>query len=185
MIHLAPAPQGGVLALDLSGTVGLAYGPDEHDRPLLTAQFALPVIGGRGAKAAAAENLLDAIFAGYAPTRLVLATPLPLPALNNYGSAYQQFGLAWAAHAAAYRAECQVSAQDEQTVRSEMLGRPRYAKGGAKDAVLAYCRRMRIQVAGHHAADAAVLWLWHRSRVVGMTRDMVRERLPLLENALS
>lgn len=184
MIRLAPAPVDGVLALDLSGTIGLAYGPTELDRPMVTAQFALPAIGGRGAKAVAAENLLDAIFVAYTPSKLVLATPLPLPALNNYGSAYQQFGLAWAAHAAAYRGDCPVSSQDEQTVRTEMLGRARYQKGGAKDAVLAYCRRMRVRVAGHHAGDAAVLWLWHRSRVVGLTRDMVRERLPLLEDAL-
>jgi hypothetical protein len=181
VIRLDPAPDGGTLALDLSGVIGLAYGPEEFDRPLLTAQFALPAIGGRGAKASATENLLDQIMEAYAPRALVLAVPLPLPALNNWDSAYQQFGLAWSAHAAAYRSGCSVTSVDEGTVRHEMLGRSRYQKGGVKPVVLSYCRRMNVRVAGHHAGDAAVLWLWHRSRVVGMTRDMVRERMPLLE----
>lgn len=180
MIRLAPAPPGGVLALDLSGVVGLAYGPVELERPLVTAQFALPVLGGRGAKACAAENLLDAIVETYAPDKLVLALPLPLPALNNWDSAYQQFGLAWAAHAAAYRGGCPVSSISEQTVRWELLGREKYRKD-IKAVVLDYCRRQHIQVSGHHAADAAVLWLWHRSHTVGMSRGMVRERFPLLE----
>lgn len=181
MIRLAAAPEGGVLALDLSAVIGLAYGPEANRVPLLTGQFALPAIGGRGAKAAAAENLLDEVMQTYQPGTLVLAVPLPLPALNNWDSAYQQFGLAWAAYGAAWRANCGVTAVDEGTVRHEMLGRSRYQKGGVKQAVLAYCRQMHVGVVGHHAGDAAVLWLWHRSRVVGMTPDMVRHRFPLLE----
>jgi hypothetical protein len=159
-------PPGGTVAFDLSGTVGWCYAPDWMAVPA-SGQWELPHWGGKGAKGAAFLNLLEPFMDRYQPTHMVLERVLPLPAMNNWSVAYQQFGLGWMAWAEAYRASCAVTEIDALTVRSDIMGQRRFSKDTVKREVVAYCRRRGIKVTSHHAADAVLCWLWHRARLQG------------------
>jgi hypothetical protein len=155
---------GGVLALDLSSAVGWAYGHQPQE--LAHGTWQLPMVGGEGARGAAFAERLAELLEEVEPAHLVLEAPLPPLAQTNMRSARQQYGLTWQAHTEAWHARCAVSEINAQAVRDELLG-CRYSKDVVKREVLRYCHRRGIKVATHHAADAALVWLWHYGRLNG------------------
>jgi hypothetical protein len=153
--------QGGTLCLDLSSTVGWCYAATETALPF-TGFWKLPVFGGEGARYAAFDEKLADIFERWQPVRLFLEAPIPIPALNNFRAAAQQFSLRGITYAEAYRSSCSVEEIDVLSVRRAVLGSSSMSSDVAKKAVVAHCRAQGIMVANHHAGDAAMLWLWHK-----------------------
>jgi Holliday junction resolvasome RuvABC endonuclease subunit len=157
------AAPGGLLALDLSSQVGWAYGRPGQ-RPV-NGTWVLPWIGGSGAKFASFENELAAAVELYDPAHLVVEAPLPLPAQNNADVAKQQLGLRAFVLAEGYRSSIPVHEVDAYTVRKDILGTGRFAKGTVKREVIAWCRRQGIDVPDDNAADACVLWTYFAKRL--------------------
>ena len=161
-------PTGGVLALDLAGVTGWCYGPPEQPLPAGFGEWELPLIGGRGAKGAGLQNKLAPFIKRYRPVKLVLESPLPLPAQTHFNSAYQQFGLGYLAHAEAWRGRAAVVEVDVHTARREVMGITRMSRKTIKREVVRFCWRRGVKVQSDHAADAAVLWWWNRPRTLGI-----------------
>jgi hypothetical protein len=161
------AIQHGVIALDLSSTVGWAYAPLDALRPI-TGTWHLPFVGGEGARYAAFENELAAAMDRWQPSKMVLEAPLPLPAMNNWRTACQQFGLRAIAFSEGWRASCAVSEVDVHTARAEVMGQRRLGKDVVKREVTRFCLGRGIKVNSHHAGDAAVVWIWHQQRLRGI-----------------
>jgi Holliday junction resolvasome RuvABC endonuclease subunit len=157
------AAPGGIFALDLSRNCGWAYG--RLGLPPLNGTWVLPFVGGEGARYASFENELAAALEVYQPSHLVVEAPLPLPALNNADVAKQQMGLRAFAYSEAYRASIPVHEVDAYTVRKEVLGTGRFAKGQVKAAVVAWCRRQGFDVPDDNAGDACVLWTYFSKRL--------------------
>ena len=159
-----------VLALDLSSSVGVAYGPLTERVPRTTT-WHLPHTGGEGARYAAFENELIAFIEGYAPIAIVVEHPLPLMALARGSSdriARQQYTLEGIARKEAYRASAGWDGADVHTIRSEVMGVGRYSRDTVKREVVLFCKRRGIRVGSHHAGDAALVWLWYRQRMLGI-----------------
>ena len=57
---------------------------------------------------------------------------------------------------------------DVHTIRFEVMGVRRMSSAIAKREVVRFCHKRGIRVNSDHAADAALVWLWHRQRVVGI-----------------
>jgi Holliday junction resolvasome RuvABC endonuclease subunit len=154
-----PLDQGSILALDLAGIVGWAFG--EHQPPRF-GTWHLPHFGGEGARYASMENELYAAIEVLRPDHLVLEGHIPLAAMNNVAAARQAFGLRAMVRSEAYRASIPVFEVDAQTVRRDVIGQGRFAKDSAKREVVAWCRRQGWKVPDHNAGDACVLWEWYR-----------------------
>lgn len=158
----------GLLALDLAGVVGWCYG-GRYDRHPMYGTWHLPHIGGEGARYCAFENTLAAEIARLKPKKLLLEAPLPLPAMNNRRSAFQQITLRGIAWSEAYRASIPIGEIDSTTVRMGTLGRL-YSKDLIKREVVKFCRDLKWNPPDHNAADACLLWLWHRAQINGTLR---------------
>jgi Holliday junction resolvasome RuvABC endonuclease subunit len=166
---------GGCLALDLSTVVGWSYGHLEDDLPAF-GNWHLPHVGGEGIRYASFENELATCMDELQPTHLILESPLPLPALNNFRAAAQQFTLRGFCYAEGWRASCAVSEIDPGTVRQALLGRSHFSKGVVKREVVVYVRSLGLKVPDHNSADACMLWLWHRNQVGGIIVNSPRKR---------
>lgn len=159
---------GGVLALDLSGTTGWAYGS-----PGMAPRFGcwkLPMIGGEGCRYAAFENVLADAVATFAPGQIVLEASLSLQALASASTievARQQLTLRGLAYSEAYRASVLITEIDAYSVRLAMLGTGHFKKGAVKREVIAYCRTRGLNVPDHNAGDAVLTWLWQTTRMRG------------------
>lgn len=156
------AEPGGVLALDLAGTAGWCYG-DVDDIVPLFGIWRLPKVGGEGARYAAFENTLIDHLNEWRPSWIVLEEALPPVAQTNTFSAYQQYTLRGITLAEAYRASIPWSSVSAQLARLEVLGRAR--PDDKKEAVMAWCRHRGWLVHDHNAADACVVWEWHRRKL--------------------
>lgn len=169
---MTPFAPGGVLALDLSRTTGWCYGV-ASDRVPAFGVWILPSVGGEGARYAAFENVLAAAMDAWCPSQVVLEAAFSLQALaasSNIAVARQQLTLRGLAYAEAWRAFARISEIDSYTVRSEVLGRGRFAKETVKREVIQYCRGRGWKVPDHNAGDACLVWAWHCDRVCGRPR---------------
>ena len=149
---------GGILALDLSTRCGWAYGARDADKPQF-GTWILPTLGsGLGRVLAAFENqLLDAI-AVHAPSLVIVEAPLPPSGQTATTTMELQLGLNGMAAASAYRHETDFKQAAASSVRLEVIGTGRFARGQAKAQVMAYCRSIGWDVPDDNAADAALLW---------------------------
>ena len=150
-----------ILTLDLASVVGWAEGDSAETTPRF-GTWHLPRLGGEGARYAAFENELAMKLSVIRPQQMVLEAHLPLPAMNNVGSARQAFGLRAMAYSEAYRSSIPVFELDAQTARRDIIGQGRFARDTAKQEVLAYCYRRGWRVPDHNAGDACILWEWYR-----------------------
>jgi Holliday junction resolvasome RuvABC endonuclease subunit len=157
------AEPGGIFALDLSRNCGWAYG--RPGRKPINGTWVLPFIGGAGAVFCSFENTLAEALEFHAPAHVVVEAPLPLPALNNAEVARQQLGLRAFAMSECYRASIPFHEMDAYTVRRDILGTGRFAKGTVKREVIAWCRRQGIDVPDDNAADAVVLFTYFAKRL--------------------
>jgi len=168
--------QGGVLCLDLSSTIGWCYAAPGVMIPK-TGFFRLPVLGGEGARYAAFDEKLADIVECWEPRQMLLEAPIPLPAMNNFRAAAQQFGLRALVYAEGHRSSCTISEIDVLSARREVMGSGSMSSDVAKKLVVRFCHEKGIKVANHHAGDAAILWLWHRGRLavakVGLRHALV------------
>jgi hypothetical protein len=163
-------PVGGVLALDLSSTVGFAYGDMTDKRPWF-GSWKLPKPACEGFKYASFENELAATMDRLRPSHIVIEAVLPLPVLasgkSNHYAVAQQFSLRGIVHSEAWRAECPIPTEiDAYTARSEVTGQTRNLRSAEwKALVIEFCRKRSWVVPDDHAADAIILWLWHKMRM--------------------
>lgn len=161
---------GGVLALDLSSNVGVAYGQLDNRQPWF-GSWPLPRAGGEGGRYAAFENELADAMQRMQPAGIVLEASLSLQALASASTiavARQQLTLRGIAYMEGYRASVPVTEVSADIVRYAMLGQSRFKKGTVKTEVMAYCKRHGMNVWGDdNAADAILTFLWHRTQVRG------------------
>lgn len=160
---------GGVLALDLSSSVGWAYGSLDAVVPAFGV-WLLPHTGGEGGRFAAFENALAAAMDQMVPSRVVVEAPLSFQALlgvSNMRVMCQQYTLRGFAYAEAWRANVPISEVSSDIVRLAMLGQSRFAKGTVKREVVAYCRARGWRVPDHNAGDACLVWAWFVGQVSG------------------
>jgi hypothetical protein len=151
---------GGILALDLSSSVGWAYGnPD--DRVPLCGVWVLPT-GDLGRLLASFENELEDAIIFHRPALIMCEAPLPPTHRSNASTWRHQLGLAALAESTAYRHDIRFREQACSTIRLSVLGTARFPNGDPKDAVLAYCRTMGWTVPDHNAGDACVVWQYTR-----------------------
>jgi len=158
---------GGVLALDLSGAVGWAYGVLTDGVPA-TGEWELQHREGPGGLLGSLENILDKYMALWKPAIVVTESPLPPMVQTNTRTCAQQYGLDAVARIAAWRSSAAFTSIDVLTARSEVMGVRRMSKDIVKREVMLFCRRRGVRAVSHHAADAAVIWLWHRQRMLGI-----------------
>jgi Holliday junction resolvasome RuvABC endonuclease subunit len=158
-----PPPAETILALDLAGIVGWAFG---HERPPRFGTWHLPHMGGEGARYASAENEIYAAIVKWQPRHIVIEAHLPLAAMNNVAAMRQAISLRAVARIEAYRASIPVFEIDSQTVRRDVIGQGRFSKDTAKKEVVGWCRRQGWKVPDHNAGDACVIWEWYR-RLIG------------------
>lgn len=147
---------GGIFTLDLSTTVGWAYGHPGDERPMC-GTWLLPT-GDLGRMFASLENELDDALIFHRPRLILIEAPLPPTATSNATTWHHQIGEDACVRATAYRHSVEVRDQAVSTVRKEVLGTGRFPGGDAKAAVLAHCARRGWPVPDHNAADACVLW---------------------------
>lgn len=166
MADLDDLDTGGVLALDLASTVGWAYGRTTSNAGPAFGAIGLPKTGGEGARYACFQNELIPMLERLEPKSMIVEKHLPLPAMNNVQSARQQLGLLAIALSEAWRYRIAVNEIDAVSVRMEVLGYAYPRKGSdIKQSVVAYCRSRGWFVPDHNAADACLIWEWHRRRV--------------------
>lgn len=168
VVALRPA-EGGVLALDLAGIVGWAYGHVHQRRPIF-GRWPLPKVGGEGGRYATFENELAAAMERLHPSAMVIEAPLSFQALLGHSDAatvQQQYTLRGIAYMWGYRDRCRVSEVSADLVRYEVLGQSRFPKGEVKGHVVRWCMRHGMNVPDHNAGDAVLTWEWHRRRVAG------------------
>ncbi len=152
-------PPGGVLALDLGGVVGWCYGHLRGARPTF-GHWVCKLEGElEGERYLRLSNVLWETFDRLKPDRLIIERALRAGAMHNDFAMNQQIGMR--AIALAEAARCQLAIPHFFTtdlIRHEMLGRMRFKKGKAKEAVLAWVRREGYVVANDNEADAIILW---------------------------
>lgn len=155
---------GGIFALDLSSRIGWCLA-DRGCRPIY-GFWQLPKIGGEGARFASAENEIAQALLVHQPHVVVVEAPLPLPALNNRESAFQQIGLRAIAYSEGWRASTKVFEVDAYTVRKEMLGTGRSSKDeNIKTKVLRYCHERGWSVVDDNVGDALLLAAFYASAI--------------------
>lgn len=160
-------PRRMVAALDPSSAIGIAIGTFGARVPDWTHTIELPQIGGEGARFAAFSEWFADFLERYAPGQVILEAPLPPPAQTHFRSCAQQYGLRALAYDTAYRASCAISEIDVGTVRFETTGRRFYSKGTVKREIMAFVRARGVKATTSHAADAALIFMWHSQRVNG------------------
>lgn len=158
-----------VVALDLAGTVGIAYGDPRESLPQFE-RWHLLRDQGEGARYASFENSLAELIERVQPTQMVLEASLSLAALaacSNYQVMCQQITLRGIARLWGWRGSCAVSEVDARTVRVEVAGlKWGLSRDLAKREVMRFCHQRGLKVPDDNAADACLIWFWHRQRVL-------------------
>jgi hypothetical protein len=146
-----------ILALDLSSHCGWAAGiPGE--RPLFGV-WELPSVVDPGRQAAAFCDVLADAITTFAPSLVIMEANINLHRQNPDSTALQQIGMVYVTDLVCYRRSVKLVQNTAEDARKVVLGRARWSeKGGAKDAVLGWCREHEYSVLNHNAADAIVLW---------------------------
>lgn len=159
---------GGVLALDLSSTVGVAYGLLEWDTPQTWSWQLRAPLELEPARLARFNNSLSKAMDALRPSKLVLEKHLPATAISNDATINQQRGLRGIAVMNCHYTPCPYVECDVHTIRREVMGIRRLSKDKVKEEVVRWCKRHGIQVGTHHAADAALVWVWNKQRMCGI-----------------
>jgi Holliday junction resolvasome RuvABC endonuclease subunit len=160
-----PSP-GGVLCFDLASHVGWAYGHLANKLPE-AGVWHLPKIGGEGARYAAFNDLLYATLKLLAPSEIVIESALPPLAQTRTETAHQQYKLRGDVKEAGWRRSIAVSEISALTVRMEVMGKAHFPDKTVKTEVVRFCRDLGMDITSHDAADAVLIWLWHRRRLRG------------------
>jgi Holliday junction resolvasome RuvABC endonuclease subunit len=158
--------QGGILCLDLSSTVGAAYGHKGDARPWSTS-WRLAKGSQLGPRFVGFENELIRALDDFRPRRVVMEAPLPAAQQASTFVARQQFGLAAYCEGVCCRADVDCREMPANVVRKAVLGR--VPTGGAdriKAEIMAWCRAQGWNPCDHNCGDALVLWCYATGRVL-------------------
>lgn len=154
-----PATPGGILALDLSGTVGWAAGHPGQTPACGT--WRLSTSPRLGPRFVGYENELIDALERWKPRLVVMEAPLPAMRQGSTDVARQQFGLAAYTEGECERARVQLREQPAHMVRKAVLG---YAPTGGtekiKAEIVAWCHAQGWSPPDHNAGDALVLWAY-------------------------
>lgn len=149
--------EGAVLGLDLARTFGWACG----------AKTSRPVIGsvrleGRDRPAVYAGLLdwLDDARAVHGFVRVVAEAPMVTGDFRGRDAALMAIGLGEFVGWWCWENSIPFEQVHVGTARKAVLGRGNFAAGTAKGIVMDWCRREGLDVSGHDAADAALLWAY-------------------------
>ena len=166
------------LALDLgTETCGYAYGMLTDPMPKFD-HWRMHQVGGRGRRYVSLDNTLWRALNDWQITEVVVESPLSLMALvrvehnrivlrGDPEIIRQQHVLAGYVEGNCFRASIPYMECSADKVRSDVMGRSRFAKGQTKNEVMAYCRSIGLPVLNDHQADACILWLGHRHAIMG------------------
>jgi Holliday junction resolvasome RuvABC endonuclease subunit len=170
-----PAP-GGVLALDLGGTIGWSYGPIEMRHPV-SGHVILRVEGEIECdRFMRASNAVYELLEKHGPTTVIVEAPLNIAAMNGDRAARQQLGLVGVASAEIARYGLRPLEFSADLVRYELLGRQRFPKGTVKDHVWAWCRANGYRPEDHNEADSIALWAYYAGQLrrgLKISREML------------
>jgi hypothetical protein len=164
---------GSVLTLDISPTVcGFAIGVLSARLPIC-GFWQMPEVGGEGAVYCAFSNQLYDTIEANCPSKIVLENPLRPRAIvertttENVYRIHAMRGLVWEA---GHRTSVPVSGYGADDIRMDLLGRCRWPGGSkeGKEAVVAYVRKLGLDVTDHNAADAVMVWLYVQRRQRGI-----------------
>lgn len=163
-------PFGGVLALDLSATViGWACAPLAWKQPEFN-HWTVAGLGGEGATYARWVDKINDVLDEWKPTDIVYERPLPPIAQTSSITAEQIYAILGALKEAAWRHDnTPVHGEHVDTIRTNVIGRCRWAKGETKSAVVQFCRQeLKLDVTDHNAADAIICWHDYRQKIIGI-----------------
>ena len=162
---------GGILALDLSSTVGWAYGLPGRGPALDFGSWALARTSNdtMGSRFASFDNELRAALKRFRPQHLCLEAPLPPQAQTNATSCRIAYGLDAIARGNAYRFSCAVHAIDTRSARAEVVPKPPRGMFRddkvSKDTIIAWAKSQGRAVTNDHQADALVILEYYRHRL--------------------
>jgi len=167
-------PVGGTLALDPAGDTGWCYGNPHGNEPPYFGTWRLNKES-EGARYASFRNELVAFLKANLPDHVVQESTLNLPAMNNYFAASQAFALRGIVIEETWRGvdlpngkihPIGRSSIDCHTVRKEIMGMTRLRSKDKPREVVMFCRKiLKLNVIDHNAADAVLIWMWHRARL--------------------
>lgn len=145
-----------VLALDLAGVTGWAYGlPD--DTPTAGAAAISAEDDGRSYKALAA--LIRSLLKEAPITAVAIEAPIHMVGRTTFKTGMRLQGYNAIAKLVAAEARLPVVDAPVNSVRVAFIGKaPK--KDVAKELILAECRRCGVAVKDHNAADAVAIWFW-------------------------
>lgn len=147
----------GTLALDVSLSVGWAFGLDTDAAPRCGV-WLLPSSADLGKRYAALGNELADALALHQPRLVLMEAPL----VRQDNSARLLLGLAAHVESTCWRWGVECREAHSATIRKAVLGKGTFPAGTAKAAVLAYCEAQGWAVPSHDAADACVTWAYAR-----------------------
>lgn len=146
-----------VLALDLATIVGWAVGSADA-RP---AYGSVRLEGReRAARYAALLDWLDDARQVHAFTRVVAEAPMVTGDFRGRDAALMAIGLGEFVGWWCWENSIPFEQVHVGTARKAVLGRGNFAAGTAKSVVMDWCRKEGLEVGGHDAADAALLWAY-------------------------
>lgn len=152
-----PYARRGTLCLDLSLSIGWAFGLHEDDAPRCGV-WLLPSSADLGRRYAALGNELADAIALFQPRLVLMEAPL----VRQDRSARLLLGLAAHVESTCYRWGVECMETHSSTARKAVLGRGTFPTGEAKAAVMAWCRAQGWAFPDDNAADALCLWQYAR-----------------------
>lgn len=166
---------GVALTFDISPTViGFAAGDLSGDVPTYFGHWKMPDFGGEGATYRACTNEIYGAIKRFSPTKLVIEKPLAPRAIverTTTENVYRIWSMRGLVYEAGDRLSIPVSGFGADDIRMDLLGRCRWP-GGSKEAkrqVVAFVRRLGLDVTDHNAADAINVWLYVQRRSRGIS----------------
>lgn len=165
MSNLGP---GKVLGLDLSPTVGWAFGRP-GDREPRWGEYKLRKDISYGAVCADFEDWLDAFIAREKPDLISFEAPLAPDQQGSRESCVYNYGLPFAAQGCAHRASVPIISHSLDTLRSAVIGRTRLTdlekrvrpQLSVKSAIIApWVISQGWDISEPNARDAAVVWAY-------------------------
>jgi hypothetical protein len=148
-------PVGNILALDTARTTGWCVGVP-GDRP----HYGSVTFNGpsHGAVYAAFADWVEDAIRLHRPREIVVESPLHRGGHLGQDAALLAFGFLAHLELLAHDHAVRLLAEHVQTSRKQIIGRGNFAKGTAKDEVMAWCKGQGFNPPTHDAADAIVLW---------------------------
>lgn len=169
-------PEGGTLALDLSGAgmsnesaVGWAYGPVNWNQPQ-SGHWPLPRIGTRGQRYMAFVNILNDSLDLWKPRNVFIENPLPPQAQTDYDTCRKIYALVGFVEEACARADAAFGGESVSSIRVSVIGRCRWPDGKTKPHVVRFVREDlgMDNVRDHNEADAVVIWHAYRQKMLNI-----------------